>query len=502
MRTRLRLRFRTGLVMVLLLALAGCGTRVERTAPTAGGQPIGTSDTANVVSPEPNPSSERTGGSAFASPSSGNQPVAPSVQKSTSGTGSPNPAPGGTASRPTPADPQGEGATKHASPAEPPRTKAPPATPGTPTAPTPAPVEPGAPIVIGSVGNYSGPAGGAEAPGNKIVQVWVKWKNASGGVNGHPVHYITVDDGGDPARHRAAVQDLVEQRKVVAFVSQWASLTHQGASEYLLQKHVPVIGGDISTSIWQQNPMYFPQGTSIDNLIWGNLAVARQQLKGKKLGTFSCAEAPGCREIKTAMAKHAAETGFDLVYQAEGSVAAPDFTAQCLAARNQGVEVFGIVSDFSSQKRLATSCSRQGYVPEWIMPAPDGSFSDVKEFDGAVIALATFPFSLVVPETRDYRDAMSAYAASAGLGDSISTSMGWVAALLFERVVSKIQGDITTPAILDSLWSIRNESLGGLTSPLTFVRDQIAPVTPCVFGIVLRRGKFQATQGLTPVCHS
>ena len=53
----------------------------------------------------------------------------------------------------------------------------------------------------------------------EALRVWVKWTNAQGGVSGHPVSAIFADDGGDPARHRAAVQKMVEQDKVVAFVA-------------------------------------------------------------------------------------------------------------------------------------------------------------------------------------------------------------------------------------------------------------------------------------------
>ena len=73
-------------------------------------------------------------------------------------------------------------------------------------------------LVIGSVGTLSGPVGAAVGQVTTGVQVWVRFINERGGVRGHRVRLVTADDGGDPARHRAIVQDLVENRHVIALV--------------------------------------------------------------------------------------------------------------------------------------------------------------------------------------------------------------------------------------------------------------------------------------------
>ena len=97
----------------------------------------------------------------------------------------------------------------------------------------PIPVPPGDPggvrpeVVIGSVGTLSGPAGATIGQVATGVQVWARFINKRGGVRGHPVRLITQDDGGDPARHRAIVQDLVESRHVIAFVGNPEALTGQ-----------------------------------------------------------------------------------------------------------------------------------------------------------------------------------------------------------------------------------------------------------------------------------
>jgi branched-chain amino acid transport system substrate-binding protein len=45
----------------------------------------------------------------------------------------------------------------------------------------------------------------------EALQVWTASINARGGLNGHRVRLIVADDGGDPARSKALVQDAVER---------------------------------------------------------------------------------------------------------------------------------------------------------------------------------------------------------------------------------------------------------------------------------------------------
>src|SRR4051812_44217540 len=51
------------------------------------------------------------------------------------------------------------------------------------------------PVVIGNIGTYSGVVGAIYGSGQAAVQVFAKWANARGGLNGHPIQIITGDDG-------------------------------------------------------------------------------------------------------------------------------------------------------------------------------------------------------------------------------------------------------------------------------------------------------------------
>src|SRR5262249_47051034 len=92
---------------------------------------------------------------------------------------------------------------------------------------------PKSPVLLANVGTYSGPVG---VSGTKILQgaqVWVQYINKQGGLNGHLVQFQVYDDGGDPARHRAQVQEAVERRHVLAFLMNVEVISGYASVEYL-----------------------------------------------------------------------------------------------------------------------------------------------------------------------------------------------------------------------------------------------------------------------------
>jgi len=62
-------------------------------------------------------------------------------------------------------------------------------------------------------------------------------------------------------------------------------------------------------------------------------------------------------------------TGLNLVYNGSASLTAPDFTSQCLKAKQSGVQALLVVLDPNSVHRAAANCRNVGYNG-LIAPAP------------------------------------------------------------------------------------------------------------------------------------
>ena len=336
------------------------------------------------------------------------------------------------------------------------------------------------------------------------VQVWARLTNDRGGLNGHPIKLLVADDGGDPARHRAQVQDFVERQKVIAFVANGEAVSGQGSISYLQEKRVPVIGSEGANDYFYENTMYFPQAATGTPLYKMTLASAAQQLlpAKPKLATLVCREATACTAAdKVWGGGYAKSHGFDLVYRAQASVAQPDFTAECLNAQRSGAQVFLILMDTSSVLRIANSCSRQGYKPTfaWAANATGPTQPQNPALEGGSIGATAFPWMVGdTPATAEFQAAMARY--QKGIAPTGSHTVGWVAAKVFEKAAAAMPEPPTAAAVLDGLWKINSDDLGGLTYPLTFKRDQPAQPRVCWFNVKITGGAFTAPAGARYSC--
>jgi branched-chain amino acid transport system substrate-binding protein len=365
------------------------------------------------------------------------------------------------------------------------------------------------PIVVGSVGTYSGAPGATLSAGPQALRIWARYVNDRGGIGGHPVQVVVADDRQQAADHRAAVQDLVETRKVVAFVAQIAPFTLDAAKDYLEQKRVPVVGGECSHLAWNQSPMFFPQCAEFRNGIWGSLQVAAKFGKGKRFGLLTCVEAPACTDIKRFYwsEQWVEKAGMIRAYQSDISIAQPDFTAECLRARDADVEVFSLVADVNTVVRVANSCARQDFFPQYLQGGGTTDWRIVgnKAFDGALVKVNVFPHWGIgkTEATREFLEAFRTYAP--GLKPTANSSLGWSAAKLFEKVARAAAQragtrPLTSAMFLGELWRLRNDTLGGLVTPLTFVRNKVPVPGRCWFMMQIRNQTFTAPIGTRPMC--
>jgi branched-chain amino acid transport system substrate-binding protein len=356
------------------------------------------------------------------------------------------------------------------------------------------------PIIIGSVGNYSGVPGAILKYEPITLQVWAKYVNAHGGVAGHPVQVIVVDDGSDPARYKSAVRDLVENKHVVAFVDQGASQTANAGEDYLEQKRIPVIGAGDGNPAWSESWPYFnvqdPNEAGMD----GVLHVAAKYLHSKKIAILACVEGSICTDWYDNLGKYAPRNGMQVVYRSHISLAQPDYTQECLNARRAGADLVLPVGDANSFHRVYDDCARQSYHPGFVAAAP----SDLDKGRVNVVgASGAFPFDGIPGDkySDEYLNAFKSYSPDTPL--NIYTSLSWATAKLFEHVVETSIGTAkpTSAKILDGMWALKNYTVNGLTLPLSYPKMKAGGGPPfCWFAYRLTAAGWTAPNGLKYDC--
>ncbi|MEA3019386.1 MAG: branched-chain amino acid transport system substrate-binding protein, partial [Actinomycetota bacterium] len=358
------------------------------------------------------------------------------------------------------------------------------------------------PIKVGNIGIYSGIGGGVTRNGLAAIKAWEQWVNAHGGVAGHPVQVVVADDGGDPAQSAAARKRLVEEEHVVAFVGDADYLTGGNFLAYHAQTRVPVVGGT-GSAFYYDSPFFFPQVTFTPPIYIAALAAVADQVPGgAKLATIVCVEDRAtCTDAGKTWAAEAPGFGEQIVYQAQVSITQPDFTGECIAARNAGATVLLLALDTGATQRFAQSCSRQGYHPRISALLGNQTLADASVLDGLILPSPSFPWtSRSDPPRQAFATAMATYAPNADL--DLSATQVWTSGALFARAV-ELAGPkdvITNEDVLRGLWSMHGDTLGGLTYPLTFTQGQPAAKKVCYFLMVIAAGKWTTPNGDTIRC--
>jgi len=356
---------------------------------------------------------------------------------------------------------------------------------------------PGPPILIGSVGTYSGIVGASVHGGVRAVQAWAARLNAGRGLRCHPVRYIEADDGGDTARNQALTRRLVEQEKVIAFVYDGAPVTAQASAAYLNQKQVPEVGQEGGHMFTYDSPMHFPIGPA-------GVAIQRLTLAGgaratlpqrKKVAVVTCQEIEYCNTAEKTYQDYASAEGYDLVYRAKVALTQPDFTSVCLGARSAGADVVLPALDSNSHQRLMASCAKVDYHPVDVLTTVQMStdFTTDPNLDGAVIVSNNLPWFLARnPAVADYQATLRQYAPGAPF-DASSTN-GWVSALAFERALQSLPADKapTSGDVLAGLYGLNGEDLGGMVQPLRFTPGKPARPVACGWVVTISQGQFQS----------
>jgi branched-chain amino acid transport system substrate-binding protein len=111
-------------------------------------------------------------------------------------------------------------------------------------------------IKIGQTMPYSGPASAYGTIG-KVEAAFFKKVNNEGGVNGHKINLISVDDAYSPPKTVEQARKLVEQDKVLFLFQPLGTSSNAAIQEYLNAKKVPQLFVATGATRWD-DPQHFP----------------------------------------------------------------------------------------------------------------------------------------------------------------------------------------------------------------------------------------------------
>jgi branched-chain amino acid transport system substrate-binding protein len=357
-------------------------------------------------------------------------------------------------------------------------------------------------LVIGNIGTYSGDNAADFAGGNTTIQAWAQWTNANGGIDGHRVQVITMDDANSPSAGLEDAKELVQQDHVLAIVGQESGV-EPAWSKYVVQQGIPVIGGETVTTDFYTNPDFFPVGSTADKSFANAASYTASKADSANGAFFYCSENPVCADLAVLFKGAFASAGGKLVYSAAVSVSSPNYTGPCLAAKQAGADIISVGAPTTVVLAIPQACAQQGYNPKLMLNLISVTPSVQQRLGNAptVFSADDLPYNDTSTVSADMRNALKKYAPAVLAPSSMTESVVtvWASGQLFTAAVKGVHGDITSASLKDSLWSMKDQTLGGLTPPLTFVKDKPSSV-PCTFVETMTNGTITESLGTKPYC--
>jgi branched-chain amino acid transport system substrate-binding protein len=335
-------------------------------------------------------------------------------------------------------------------------------------------------------------------------EAYVDWTNAHGGIDGHKIKLYFADDADNPSTSSADVHTFVTQDHIVALAS--VSNSPQAWDTYIEGLGIPVVGTDGSAEDMFTQPDFFFPGQTDDSLP-AAVVLAAKKAGAKKFAIVYCAESPACQELVAPEKAAATQYGEDLAYIAQISASAPSYAAQCLAAQQAGATVLFIADAVSVVEAVAADCAKQGYNPKIV--ASDGAvgrqFITTPGLENDLLAFEPqIPFNVTnTPATKEMIAAFKKY--SPGLTSNANYNgevvEAWTSGLLLAAGVEagKPGATITSKEIVKGLDSLKDETLGGMSPPLTYHAGK-PNITDCWFWMGTKNGKFTEPYGLSAAC--
>jgi branched-chain amino acid transport system substrate-binding protein len=369
----------------------------------------------------------------------------------------------------------------------------------------------GSTYVIGNISSITGPYAASIGGTPQVIDAWTKYTNAHGGINGHPVKVIVLDDGSVPSKGIADAQELISDH-VMAIVGM-VSNTFTSWEKLVDTAKIPVIGGQTQFGALQYtDPDLFPTGTTTPALSVLDSAIS---VGKKSVALPYCSEVPICAAQVSSLASQiksdpALAPGASISYQGAVSASAPNYTAECLAMQQAGANAMYVVDGAATTVRVVNDCATQGFKPTVIGSgaSADNTWLSDANFQDALVPQENFPwFSTATAGAREFNDALQTYDPGILTQPTYNANVAqvWASLEVYAAAMTRANaGDNPTAAdALNAMYALpAGFSIAGVTPPLTYTKGKANPDDRCYFQAEIQNGKWTVPGSGAAICPS
>lgn len=314
------------------------------------------------------------------------------------------------------------------------------------------------PIKLGNTAPYSGPASAYGTIG-AAESAYFQMLNDKGGINGHKVEFITLDDAYSSPKTVEQTRRLVEQDEVLAMFSSVGTAPNIAVQKYLNAKKVPQIFVSSGASRWNDQK-HFPWTVGLNPTyeLEGRV-YAKYILKTKpdaKIALIIPNEDAGkdyLRGFKEGLGDHVKQLVSTTTYLTTD----PTIDSQIVSMQQSGADVFFVEATPKFAAMAIKKVASLGWKPLMILPAVSNSVAAVLKPAGLENSVGVVtglylkdPADKALaddPAVKDYLAWMKKYRPNADPGDLLNVQ-GYTAAQLMAQVLSNCKDDLSRANII------------------------------------------------------
>jgi branched-chain amino acid transport system substrate-binding protein len=366
------------------------------------------------------------------------------------------------------------------------------------------------PITIALISSTTGVAGPQYAKSPKGFMARVALQNANGGIDGHKINGVVINDAGNYTQESSIVQGAVQTHGAIGVVSATPFMFE--AYRWLQQNHIPVTGSSADGGEWgtPKNTNMFPSDDGFQTP--NSPATAAISTLMKKVGAKSVASlgysiSPLSSQAAKNYAAEAKHAGLKAPYlNTAVTFGATDFTSEALAVKKAGADLVTPSLDGNSNFALLqdlrnAGSSAKGLLATGIEPTVVGS-SSWTAAQGSYFFEVWQPTQLNTKSTTAFQSALKKYeGVPTKTFPDWSMYESWLGATLMIKGLLLDGSNPTSQGVISKLRGVTNFNGNGLLShPINYkalAKKQYGPT--CLYYLKAEKSGF-VPMNTTPIC--
>ncbi len=347
-------------------------------------------------------------------------------------------------------------------------------------------------LVIGNITAQDGILGAAFKPTLLGLQAWVDSVNDAGGIHGRKIRLETCNDKEDRTRTLQCAQDLVENKKVFAFIAN-NTRSEGAAAPYIASKNIPVIDNPITNAPYRYPDYFSIYGTPCPrdgNTVCGNdqsrntSSVYRwfkQNLNVSKAAVFYYTGVAESEQAANFTQKGLQLEGYS-VNMYGVLLGNPSFDQGVQEAQSNGTEIIFDTIDDGANRKLCDTMQRYGLQVKakvsTVVAYGDAVGTDFSDICRNVVYIGGSSVTYSDqsnPQVKAFRDAFATYQPGAQLHEW--SLEGWEAGVLLNDYLTQAGPAPTRQGFLDFMNGLKDYTFQGLAAPTTWQQGDVNAAT-------------------------